>query len=109
MKTPKTDAQVVREVATLKRIKPFVRRFSLFGDDNHHAIDVAIDVLEHELYETEIEEKYENEDDSSHAYAALAWRQGDEDESPSAGFAPLVVKKEKATTRSKTHRAVKNV
>ncbi|MGE0333193.1 MAG: hypothetical protein AB7P37_21140 [Ramlibacter sp.] len=46
MLTPPTDQQVADEIAKLREIKPRVRRYTAFGDDNHALIDAQIDVLE---------------------------------------------------------------
>lgn len=48
MKKP-TKAQIKKEIAALKKIKPRVLHYSGFGDDHHAAIDAQIHVLEHKL------------------------------------------------------------
>ena len=48
MKKP-TKAQIEKEIKELTEIKPKVRHFSMFGDDNHKCIEVQIEVLKNNL------------------------------------------------------------
>jgi len=44
----KTRYEIRDEINALREIKPTVRRFTAFGDDNWAAIDVQIDALDGE-------------------------------------------------------------
>ena len=50
----KTAAEIKREIKDLLKMKPTVRRTSLFGDNHHDAIDAQVEVLKDDLTETEI-------------------------------------------------------
>lgn len=54
----KTLEQITVEVEKLQKLKPTVRRFSAFGDDNHAAIDAAITVLSELLDGDEVRERF---------------------------------------------------
>lgn len=43
--SPPTSAQIDAEIEALRGVKPRVRKFSVFRDDNHQAIDVQLKVL----------------------------------------------------------------
>lgn len=45
MPQAKTDTEVLAEIEKLQRIKPHIRQYSFFGDDNKAAIQAEIDVL----------------------------------------------------------------
>jgi len=90
----RTQDEVTKEIDTLQAMLPNVRHFTTFGDDNHEAIEAQIQLLELELEYDETFDWEENGDFSEHASGAARdaalWRDGDEDEAPSAGWAPLV-------------------
>ncbi|MEI8289551.1 MAG: hypothetical protein WCH99_08750 [Verrucomicrobiota bacterium] len=92
MKAP-TRKEIEVEIAALKEIKPKIKQFSYFGDDNHAAIDAQISVLELETSNEEIDEKRDSGEWSNHeadsAIHALEWMDGDESEAPSVGWKPL--------------------
>lgn len=72
----RTKEQIEQEVKKLEEIKPKVRQFSVFGDDNHAAIEVQIAVLKGELNENGIFNKYEDNDHlRDNGLEALAWMQ----------------------------------
>jgi hypothetical protein len=54
----RTDAEIQAEIDKLLAIKPKVRRYSFFNDDNHAAIDVQVRVLAAPMGWREIDEKY---------------------------------------------------
>lgn len=93
MGKPKTDKEVKAEIAALKEMKPFVRQFTAFGDNNHDKMDCEIQALEEDMDEDQTYDEWpEDEADMekrSAAQYAIAWRNGDEDESPSEGWKPL--------------------
>lgn len=91
MNTP-TDAEIDAEIEKLKEMKPKVRQFGVFGNDNHAAIEAQIKVLARRLSEDEAEDKYVEAPDASRdsAVEAARWIGGEaEDGSPSEGWAPL--------------------
>lgn len=98
-----TDEQVKTEIATLKEIKPRVRKTSAFGDNHHDSIDAQIEVLEKRLSSDKIYDKFEETGDSevdadegrgenviSCALDALYWRDGENEEAPSVGWKSLM-------------------
>lgn len=95
----KTDQQINEEVKKLREMKPYIRQYSFFGDDNHESIEVQIQVLEGRMDEDEIYETWpepEDEEDGyeyirSNAMDALNWAMGTEedDSSLSADWAHL--------------------
>ncbi len=56
--TPPTKAQIKAEIKKLKAMKPFIPVKSMFGDNNHNSIDADIAVMEKNLTEEQIEERY---------------------------------------------------
>jgi len=85
----KTEKQVSDEIKKLRDMKPNVRRFTAFGDDNWRRIEVQIAVLERNMDENDIG-IYTDPDENSQAYDAIQWREGEIDESPSDGWKSLV-------------------
>lgn len=64
----KTQDQIDQEVTALLALKDFVPRRTMFGDDNHRAIDAQIEVLEvgltmDEIYARWGEEAFLDEDE----------------------------------------------
>ncbi len=57
-RTKPTPEQIATEVARLKAVQPRVPAYSLFGDDNHAAIDAQIKVLEEAMSEDEIHDAF---------------------------------------------------
>ena len=45
----RTGKEIAAEIAKLKKMKPDVRKTSMFGDNHHDAIDAQVDVLERKL------------------------------------------------------------
>lgn len=93
MKSPK---EVAEEVSALKEMKPKVRKFSIFYDNHHAAIEAQIEVLEDKLDESEIFSKLDSGEWTEHqresASEALAWLNEEADEAPSIGWKDLVQK-----------------
>jgi hypothetical protein len=84
-----TPAQIEKEIKELKEIKPKVRHFSLFKDDNRKAVGVQIEVLTHNLTEDQIENRWGglcDEDNSAslslyeNATEARRWLDGESEE-----------------------------
>ena len=95
-----TAEQIKAEVKKLREMKTTVRHRTAFGEDNWEAIEVQAEVLEKGLDIDAIfnrwgegaaeEDQSERLDDQ--AMQALHWREGDENISPSEGWASLVGK-----------------
>lgn len=84
-----TTKDIIAEIAALTEMKPRVRRFSAFGDDNHNAIDAQLQVLEDRMTDDDILDHFvDNALDE--AMNARRWLDGDsEDGPPSAGWKEL--------------------
>jgi hypothetical protein len=89
-KGPKTEEEIDAEVAALREMKPRVRRFSMFGDDHHKAIDLQIEVLEERMDEDQIDDLFEGDDENSHAREAVQWMAGETENAPSVDWKELV-------------------
>lgn len=83
---PKTKTEIKAEIEALRFIKPKVRRVSFFGDDNHARIDAEILVLEKDMTEDQIYERFENKENSDDcatldsALDARRWMDGDDED-----------------------------
>ena len=89
-----TIKQSRAEAAKLREMKPKVRQYTAFNEDNHAAIDAQAEVIERLLSENDIYDTWESgEDPCQHtldaALEARRWLDGEEDESPSSGWEPL--------------------
>jgi hypothetical protein len=86
----RTETEVAAEIASLQACKAYVPHYSAFGDDNHDNIDHQIRYLSGEL---DINDDLSWDDLLESCQAAVleaqAWRDGDSDEPPSAGWAHL--------------------
>lgn len=94
--------QIETEIATLKAIKPKVRKHTAFGDNNHDAIDAQIEVLEGRMTEAKVFDRFESSgsDDCDYdenrgeraldmALEAFRWMDGENEEAPSVGWKEL--------------------
>lgn len=85
------------EVALLKKMKPDVRHYTGFGDDNHAAIEAQILVIERGMDNDEIYDRWPDERDESERSCALEareWLDGNAtDGPPSEEWKPLWNKK----------------
>jgi hypothetical protein len=93
MRVVRTPEEISTEITKLKGLKDSIPKKSFFGDDNHAAVDVQIQVLEqlmsnNDVYDTwgddEIEEFDQHTLDS--ALEASNWLTSDRDEPPSSGW-----------------------
>ena len=93
--TKPTAEQINAEADLLEKMKPNVRKFTAFGDNNHLAIEAQIRVLREGLDEGDIYDLQEDgefeERDVDVALDAQRWAAGEEDEAPSDGWKPLLV------------------
>lgn len=91
MKKP-TEKQIGMEIAKLRAMKPSVRRYTTFGDDNWAKIDAQIQALEEGMTD---EDTYDEWPDNSqgdvryNAQDAIFWANGKEKEAPSKGWKRL--------------------
>lgn len=90
----RTPEEVAHEIATLSAMKPNVRQITAFGDDNHEAIDLQIDVLreltDRECLDEDLDEGEIDDNAYSAAQCALDWLDGDTDDTPSSIWKPLL-------------------
>lgn len=96
MKKP-TEKQIEKEIATLIKMKPNVRRSSIFGDDHWAAIDEQITVLTKRMSQDEVYDTYASENYKENVFSAAddasRWMAGEEDmKSPSNNWKELVQK-----------------
>ena len=91
----RTQKEIKAEIEALKKIKPNVRKFSVFGDNHHNSIDVQIRVLDEQMDEVEVYEFAEDEDWAENvrdcALEAVQWLEGEVDETPSEDWKGLLV------------------
>lgn len=94
MSNVKTQAEIDAEIKKLEDMKPNVRHYTFFGDDNHEAIEAQVKALQEDADDDDTYDWQNDGDFSEHAIEAarqaILWRNGDEDEAPSDGWAPLV-------------------
>jgi len=97
----RSQEEINAEIAKLKEMKPTVRHFTAFHDDNHEAIDAQIRVLEKGMTEDEIYDHWDRAEADEHARSAALdaqqWRDGeerpdveDQDATPSSGWEELI-------------------
>jgi len=80
----KTAQEIHAEVDALRKMKPDVRHFTAFGDDNWAAIDRQIEALVGEWTDDNAYDALDEGDISEHEFQAaseaIAWVNGDYDE-----------------------------
>lgn len=99
----RTEEEITAEIKLLREMKPNVRRTSVFGDNHHDAIDAQVTVLEDELDNDAIYDRFEPGDSEdinfdegraenvlNSAIEAMEWRDGDAKETPSEGWKSLL-------------------
>jgi hypothetical protein len=69
----KTKEQIQNAVEKLKEVKPLVRRYTYFGDDNWAQIDAQIAVLERGYTEDDIYDRYDDPNILNSAQVAYQW------------------------------------
>jgi hypothetical protein len=80
MPAPSYD-EVKDMVARLKALKPKVQPYSMFGDDNHAAIEAEIETLQEELDDDEIADRFGGDRYAlSSAEEARCWLDGERGE-----------------------------
>jgi len=80
----KTQEQIKKEIEALKTVRPNVRPYSMFGDDNLGSVDAQINVLENNLDNDEIYGQYDHVESPEYildaALAARGWMDDKEDD-----------------------------
>lgn len=94
MKKP-TKQEVAAEIKWLIKNKKRIPERTFFGDSNHDDIEAQIRALEEEMTENDAEDAWPwdgNEENrlQTAALDAIHWRDGEEKESPSEGWKPLI-------------------
>lgn len=69
----KNKEVIQKEIDGLREIKPKVRHYSAFGDDNWKQIEAQIETLERGYDEDDIYNRYENPDVLNSALQAYQW------------------------------------
>ncbi|HUW45774.1 MAG TPA: hypothetical protein VMW50_08260 [Dehalococcoidia bacterium] len=89
----KTPAEIKIQIEALKKVRPKVRPYSVFGTDNLVQLDAQIDVLENNLDSTDIFDKYGHsgidEEVVPAALEARQWIDGDSEFDDLASGYPL--------------------
>lgn len=90
----RTADEIQKEIAALKELRPKVRHYTVFDDNNRAAIGVQIDALECDWDDDDIDQYLDDEEinefEAGNAREAVAWRDGSGESSPSAEWAELV-------------------
>jgi hypothetical protein len=97
MSMRKTEEQINAEIAALMKIKPNVRERTIFGDDNHAAIDAQVAVLRDRMSSDKVYNDYGDEDSDDFdqytldaALSAHDWMTGalaSDEDAPAASWA----------------------
>lgn len=73
----KTEERIKKEIEALKTVRPNVRPYSMFGDDNLTALDAQVAVLENDWDNNDIYDEYDraglSEEILSSALYARQW------------------------------------
>lgn len=93
-----TQEQIDAEIKKLEELKPRVRQFTTFHDDNRAAIEIQLQALRDEIGEEELYDLLEEEDITQHEYDAATeafnWLKGvGESETLSEEWQPLVIER----------------
>lgn len=78
-----TQEQIDAEIVKLRQMMPTVRETSLFGDNNHEAIEAQIRVLEEDMTDNDVYAEWGTEDPEENHYiihsalSASQWLAGD--------------------------------
>ena len=92
----KTQDEIEKQITALKEVRPKVRPYSYFGDDNLAALDAQIKVLEEDLDDDEIYDEWPGEESEINirgaADKARNWIDGGSESDDLATDWPLVEK-----------------
>jgi hypothetical protein len=90
----RSEKAIKDEIEKLEAMKPKVRRYSAFNDDNWRAINAQLDALKNRCTQSDIDHKYPDDDqmdDHSSATEAVEWMMGSSETPPSEDWLPLVI------------------
>lgn len=86
----KTKEQIKKEIEALKTVRPNVRPYSMFGDDNLAQLDAQVAVLENDWDNNDIYDEYDraglSEEILSSALYARQWIEGENDDDLAEGW-----------------------
>lgn len=88
----KTRSEIESEIAALEAVKLRIPHTTAFGDSNHDAIDAQVEVLQEEMTEDDIYEKWPDDTDMhtrTAAQEAQQWMDGESEDVPSADWATI--------------------
>lgn len=90
--TPKTPTEIAQEIHDLQTLRPRVRRYSMFGDDNWARIDAQVRTLQHGWTEDDLYDTWgmESEGLLNAGLDAIQWRQGEAEEGLAESWQELV-------------------
>jgi len=82
----RTPDEIGSEIEALKACKNYIPRTTVFGEHNHHTLDLQIEELRDGIDDTDDEWNDYTEREQDFILEARYWKEGDEDESPSSGW-----------------------
>ncbi len=80
------QAKIDAEIAALELAKSYAPKRTMFGDDNHKKIDLQIEELRDGIDDTCEEWEDFNYKQQQAILEARKWKEGDSDDTPSAGW-----------------------
>ena len=93
MGKPRTEKQIRAEVEILQEMKPKIRHYSGFGEDNHAMVDAQIRVLKDKMTDDQIWDAWPTEEKDTeirlNAQEAMRWAKGEEKNPPHVEWEPL--------------------
>ncbi len=94
----KTQKEINEEIKRLNKLIEQVPQYNFFSEDNHEKINAQIEVLENDMDDDEINERWAGEDEvdiNDHAITAACWRDDVKgyEEAPSKDWQSLVKNK----------------
>ena len=92
----KTQKEIDAQIKALKEIRPKVKPYSFFGDDNLAKLDAQVQVLEEDLDEYDVYEEWPEDEEEfdirACANLAVEWRDGESETEDLADDWPLKTK-----------------
>jgi len=100
----KTQKEIGKEIEALKAIRPRVKPYTYFGDDNLAALDAQIEVLEQDLDSDDIWDRWPGEESDIHirgaADSARDWIDGESEYDSLVEEQPLEKREDKENDQS---------
>lgn len=91
---PKTQVEIDVQIEALKAIRPKVKPYSYFGDDNLAKLDAQVKILEEDLDSDDVWDEWPDEEGDIEirmsADGAISWRDGESDIEDLATDWPLI-------------------